>query len=88
MYVFTIRDNVAEKAGNIFMLDTIGEAERQFHDALKNSQEGSLFRTHPQDFTLWMLGEFDPKTLEIKPNGQMICAGRSVADYLAPQVAA
>lgn len=76
MYIFTIRDQIAEKAGNIFMLDTLGEAERQFHDALANAQEGSLFRTHPQDFTLWLLGEFDPKTLEIKPAAQQICSGK------------
>jgi len=64
-YLFTIVDAVSEKAGNIFQTETIGEAERQFHDALKNAQAGSLFHTHPQDFSLWLIGEFDDKAMEI-----------------------
>lgn len=64
-HIFTIYDTVSERAGNIFCTDTVGEAERQFHDALKNAQEGSLFRTHPQDFQLKKLGEFDDKLVEI-----------------------
>lgn len=65
MYIFTIYDRVSEKAGNIFTTSTIGEAERQFRDALENAQEGSLFRTHPQDFSLHLLGEFDQDNLSI-----------------------
>lgn len=64
-YIFTIVDKVSEKAGNIFTTDTVAEAERQFHDALKNAQDGSLFKTHPQDFSLRLLGEFDDKKIEI-----------------------
>lgn len=76
MYIFTIFDRVSEKAGNIFTTATIGEAERQFHDALQNSQEGSLFRTHPQDFSLRLLGEFDEKTVEIvDTKSQIITSG-------------
>lgn len=65
MYIFTIVDKVSEKAGNIFTTETIGEAERQFHDAIANAVDGSLFKTHPQDFSLELLGEFDPKIVEI-----------------------
>lgn len=77
MKIFTIYDRVSEKAGNIFTTATIGEAERQFHDALTNSQDGSLFRTHPQDFSLILLGEFDPDKTEItETTKQTICAGK------------
>lgn len=77
MKIFTIFDRVSEKAGNIFTTSTIGEAERQFHDALTNSQEGSLFRTHPQDFSLILLGEFDPDKIEItETSKQTICVGK------------
>ena len=65
MFIFTIYDQISEKAGNIFTTSTIGEAERQFHDALDNAQEGSLFRTHPQDFSLHLLGAFDEEALAI-----------------------
>lgn len=65
MKIFTIFDRVSEKSGNIFTCSTIAEAERQFYDALKNAQTGSLFNTHPQDFTLFCLGEFDEKSISI-----------------------
>jgi len=78
MKIFTIVDAVSEKAGNIFTTETIGEAERQFHDALKNSQPGSLFNTHPEDFSLILLGEFDEKTYEIvNTDAQKIAKGKS-----------
>lgn len=59
MYIFTIYDNVAEKAGNLFITNTLAEGERQFHDALNTAQQGSLFNTHPENFSLIFLGEFD-----------------------------
>lgn len=65
MYIFTIYDCVSEKAGNIFTTETLGEAERQFNDALTKSEVGSLFNSHPQDFSLHLLGEFDPKEFKI-----------------------
>ena len=64
-YIFTIVDRVSEKAGNIFTADTIAEAERQFNDALKHATDGSLFKSHPEDFSLRLLGEFDEKKIEI-----------------------
>jgi len=84
MFIFTIFDRVSEKAGNIFCTETIGEAERQFHDALKNSQEGSLFRTHPQDFSLRLLGEFDDKKVEIvNTKSQEITSGKPLISAVA-----
>ena len=78
MYIFTIYDRVSEKAGNIFTTSTIGEAERQFRDALENAQEGSLFRTHPQDFSLHLLGEFDETEMKIvDTKAQQITKGKS-----------
>lgn len=76
-YLFTIYDSTAEKAGNVFMTNTIGEAERSFHDMLKNAQMGSLFSTHPQDFSLRLLGEFDETLVEIRNlTSQEITKGR------------
>lgn len=58
MYIFTIFDTVAQRGGNLFMTNTMGEAERQFTDAIVHAQDGSLFKTHPESFQLWFLGEF------------------------------
>jgi hypothetical protein len=77
MFIFTIYDAVSKKAGNIFTTSTIGEAERQFHDALRNAQDGSLFRTHPEDFSLILLGEFDEaKTKITSTKSQEITKGQ------------
>lgn len=77
MKICTIYDSVSEKAGNIFTAATLAEAERQFHDALRNAQAGSLFHTHPQDFSLHCLGEFDEKSLSIPDNKPFeICKGK------------
>ena len=81
MYIFTIFDSVSEKSGNIFTTETIGEAERQFHDALKNAQEGSLFRTHPEDFSLILLGQFDEKLMEIvDTKKKKISSGKPISE--------
>jgi len=78
MFIFTIFDSVSKKPGNVFTTATIGEAERQFHDALGNAQVGSLFRTHPQDFSLHLLGEFDEKEMKItKTEASQICTGKA-----------
>lgn len=75
--IFTIVDKVSEKAGNIFSVDTVAEAERQFHDALKNAPKGSLFESHPQDFSLIYLGDFDDKKYIIENNqSTVIAAGK------------
>lgn len=76
MKIFTIRDRVSQKAGNIFTCANIGEAERQFKDALANSVEGSLFRSHPQDFDLYYLGDFDADTVQISnPQSTIVSEG-------------
>ena len=56
-HIFTLLDTVSNKMGNIFITDTVGEAERQFKDAQKYSEDGSVLRTHPDDFALIKIGE-------------------------------
>ncbi|UOF78948.1 DNA binding protein vP5 [Microviridae sp.] len=63
--IFTIYDLTAQRAGPLFTMESMTEAERYFHDGLKNAQEGSLWKSHPQDFVLYYLGEYDPKKLSI-----------------------
>lgn len=65
MKIFTIWDITAERAGPLFTMESFSEAERYFHDGLKNAQDGSLWKSHPQDFLLYCLGEYDGKTMII-----------------------
>lgn len=86
MHIFTIYDHISEKSGNIFTTATIGEAERQFHDALANAQDGSLFKSHPQDFSLIHLGNYDDCALSITANNepQTITKGKKPLTTEAP----
>lgn len=76
-FLFTIYDSVSKKPGPVFATFTIGEAERQFHDALQRSEKGSLFHSHPQDFSLRLLGEFDTEEVKItSTNSQIVATGQ------------
>lgn len=79
--IFTITDAISEKAGNLFTAGTFAEAERQFHGALDNAAKGSLFESHPQDFSLVYLGDFCDKTFKISNNTtQVITSGKKHPD--------
>ena len=64
--IFTIRDKVSENCGNIFTCNTVAEAERQFFDAILNAVPGSLFKSHPEDFFLIKIGDFNTETASIE----------------------
>lgn len=86
-YIFTLLDTVSNKMGNIFITDTVGEAERQFKDAQVYSEEGSVLRTHPDDFALVLLGEIDVLTQEIiNVEKRLIAKGEKPVDV--PNVSA
>lgn len=62
LYLFTIFDTKSLAAGPIFTTKTVAEGERQFNDAMTyQAPEGSLWRTHPEDFQLVLIGEFDDR---------------------------
>lgn len=69
--VFCIYDVVAKRAGPLFTVDTVGEAERQFLTTIQRAQEGSLFKSHPQDYELWMIGEYDIHSPSLMPSSPM-----------------
>lgn len=75
--LFTIVDKISEKAGKPFIAETLGEAERTFTDALKHAPEGSLFNSHPQDFSLIYLGDFDDKNYSVSnPQTTVVAVGK------------
>ena len=39
-----------------------GQAIRSFADAVNDKGQGSVLSTHPEDFTLFEIGEYDIKT--------------------------
>ena len=55
--VFTVYDNKAEAYLQPFFMRTKGEAIRAFADSVNDPNH--MFNRHPEDFTLFELGEFD-----------------------------
>lgn len=61
--IFAVRDSKAETFGNPFFFKTHGEALRAWDEACNDAQ--SPFSKHPNDYTLFELGEFDQATGEV-----------------------
>jgi len=55
--VFTVYDSKMETYMSPFLMLTKGQAIRSFTDAVGNSE--SQFCTHPEDYTLFEIGEWD-----------------------------
>lgn len=58
--IFSVHDSAIEASLDPFFALTVAEARRSFAAAVQ--REGTPFNTNPQDYTLFHLGEFDPKT--------------------------
>jgi len=63
--MFSIFDKKASAYANPFFFAHKGQALRALEDVVADSQS-QLYR-HPEDFTLYHLGEFDDATGAIKP---------------------
>lgn len=61
LYVFAIRDRSLDGFMVPQFMASPGVAVRAFADIL-NGKEESPIRSHPDDFDLYQLGEFDPET--------------------------
>lgn len=60
--VFTIYDSKMEAYMNPFLMATKGQALRAFTDNVNDPQ--SQLNRHPEDFTLFEIGEYDDHTGE------------------------
>ena len=65
MKIFTLYDLKSKRAEKLFLANTTGEAERQFLDAITMAPDGALLKSHPKDFDLYCLGDFDPSNPSI-----------------------
>jgi hypothetical protein len=82
MKIFTLYDLKSEKADKLFLANTIGEAERQFQDAITMAPEGNLLKSHPEHFDLYYLGDFDETapSLDAVMDGQVIVNGAKLLE--------
>jgi len=51
--------------GNPFTVRKTGEAIRSFADAVNQVDANNNMNKHPEDFTLWYVGDFDNETGEV-----------------------
>jgi len=65
LQIFTIYDSKIESYMKPFYASTKGEAVRMFSDGLKEGD--SLIAKHPEDFTLFHLGEYDDSSARFSP---------------------
>lgn len=64
LLVFSVRDSKAEAFTRPFFAQTRGMAVRGFRDAVNGDQNEPIAK-HPEDFTLFHIGEFDELTGEL-----------------------
>lgn len=79
--VVAVRDAVSSEFTNISLEISEASAYRSFASAVTSSQarETGLFFTDPDDFSLWLIGEFDSETGEIySVNNLRICEAGEV----------
>jgi hypothetical protein len=63
--VYSIFDSAAKAYTNPFFMHNDGLAIRAFSDNVNSEQENNIAK-HPDQFTLFRIGEFDDSTGEIK----------------------
>lgn len=57
--VVAIRDRALDAFGQPFFPPTIGAGIRSFSDEVNRSAEGNPLNKHPEDYDLYLLGEYD-----------------------------
>lgn len=80
--VVCIRDRAIDTYGQPAFVANIGGAIRGFGDEVKRRDDNNQLNKHPDDFDLYLLGEFDDQT------GEFFCDGppRQIAvgkDYVS-----
>lgn len=66
--LFAVFDSKAAMFGRIFSDQQEGSAMRNFSDAVNDSSnQNNMWNKHPEDFSLFQVGEFDDSTGELIP---------------------
>ena len=68
MFIYSIKDELAQEFGPLFEAKNNDVAERYYNDLVAKT-------TQPEDYNLYILGEFDRDTGELKIKKSVIIAG-------------
>lgn len=65
--VVAVRDRAVDAFNQPFFVPSIGQANRLFADEVNRKDDKNMLNTHPEDFDLYELGEFD------SGSGEFVC---------------
>lgn len=60
--LYATRDDKLSQFNVPFTLDNDAVAIRSFGDAIKNAPADSILKTHPEDVSIWFIGEYNVET--------------------------
>jgi len=60
--IFSVRDRAIDAFGQPFFGSSTGGAIRGFSDEVNRAADNNQLHKHPDDFDLYLLGEFDDST--------------------------
>ena len=74
--LFLLHDSKSETYASPTVHPAKGQAIRAFADAI-NANDGGVISSHPEDFTLFIIGEFDPRTgaITLLETKESVCNG-------------
>ncbi len=78
--IYTVFDSKPHAYLPPFFMKSNGEAVRAFSDTVNNPE--SSFNKHPEDYTLFELGNYDESTGKIETFDAMVALGNAV-EFLA-----
>lgn len=77
MKICVVRDRAVDAFGQPFFVKHVGEAMRSFQDEV--NRVGSPFNAHPDDYDLYLLGEYDDSNGAIDPvAATMLATGKGM----------
>ena len=82
--VFAVKDSKAAAFALPFFLPRMEVALRSFRDAVRNPEHD--MHRHPEDYSLWCIGEFDDNTGAMMPVQPVLVAQAQEAPSGAPRV--
>lgn len=85
--LFSVFDSKATIFGNIFTDQQTASAIRNFSDAVNDSSNSNnLWNKHPEDFSLFKVGEFDNETGTLVPhNPESLVTASALKKYPVPE---
>lgn len=87
--IVAVRDQKTEAFGRPVFVQTEGIAIRSFDDEVNNSEANNIMNQHPEDFSLYCLGEFNEFDGSFETHiPKLLVQGTQVAKVVKGQVSA